>query len=265
MPDQQGDRSPVNIHLLVNFTKQELVDRYAGSVLGAVWTFIYPLVNILIFTLIFSKLMGARLPGSSSVYSYSIYLIPGIISWNAFANTVVRSSNVFIDRAAIISKVRIFLPYLPLYIVLSESVIFLITLALFIIFLLLTGTPLYPTVVLLPFIYALQQIFAYSLGFFLAILNVFVRDIKEFTGILMQTWFWLTPIVYAPDILSDSVKALLVFNPAYIFIQAYHDIFVFNNMPNLYALAGLTIVVHIFLIFVYLVFKKLEKDIRDFI
>jgi lipopolysaccharide transport system permease protein len=255
----------VNINLLINFTKQELVDRYAGSVLGAVWTFIFPLVNILIFTLIFSKLMGARLPGASSAFSYSIYLIPGIISWNAFANTVMRSSNVFIEKGPIISKVRIFLPYLPLYIVLSESVIFLISLVFFIVFLILTGTPIAKAIVLLPFIYALQQIFAYTLGLFLAILNVFVRDVKEFTSILLQTWFWLTPIVYAPDILSDSVRTLLAFNPAYMFIEAYHDIFVFNKIPNLQTLAGLTIVVHVFLMLVYLIFRKLEKDIRDFI
>jgi len=255
----------VNLTLLANFAKQDLVDRYAGSLLGAGWTLIWPLVNILIFTLIFSGLMSARLPGVSSPYSYSIYLISGLIAWLAFANTVIRSTSVFADKSAIITKIRIQLPHLPLYIVLSESMTYVISLVLFIGFLLLTGTPLAKTIILVPFVFLLQQIFAYALGFFFAIFNVFSKDAKEFVGVLFQVWFWLTPIVYVDVILPETVQKLLVYNPAYAFIKAYHDIFVFGVLPDTQRLIYLALFTHVLLMLVYVFFKKLEKDIRDFI
>jgi len=84
--------------LTLELAKRDLTERYSGATLGAIWNFIYPLVSIVIYVVIFSSIMGARLPGSSSVYSYSIYLVAGIIPWTAFANTISRMSSVYLDK-----------------------------------------------------------------------------------------------------------------------------------------------------------------------
>jgi len=255
----------MDFNLIKEFTKRDFTERFSGSVLGLLWSFIWPLVNICIYIIIFSKIMGAKLPGMSSTYSYSIYLVSGLVPWIAFSNTVSRASTVFVDKKYIITKVRISLPSLPLYIVMSESITFLITLIIFIVFLIFSGNQLNTTIVLLPFVYLLQQIFAYSLGFFCAILNVFIRDIKEMIGVIIQLWFWFTPIVYVIDILPELVKDYFVFNPACLFIGAYHDIFVFGHAPNFNHLIILTLLSHMILAFAYVMYKKLEKDIRDFV
>ena len=255
----------MNLSLLIELTKRDFTERYSGSVLGVFWTFIWPLVNIFVYTVIFSQVMGARLQGASSTYSYGIYLIAGILPWTAFANTVSRSATIFADKKGIISKINVSLPSLPLYIVMSESITFLITLFIYMVFLLMTGTPLRITLVFLPVIYLVQQIFAFSLGFFITIFHVFIRDLKEITGIVLQIWFWFTPIVYVYDILPALAKKLVVFNPAFLFIKAYQDVFVLNHVPDFINLMRLSIMAHLLLLAGYVIFKKLERDIRDFL
>ncbi len=255
----------MNISLLIELTKRDFTERYSGSVLGVFWSFLWPLVNIFVYTVIFSQVMGARLQNSSSSYGYGIYLVAGILPWTAFVNTVSRSATVFVDKKSVISKINISLPSLPLYIVMSESITFLITLFIYISFLVMTGTPLKKTLIFLPAIYLVQQIFAFSLGFLIAIFHVFIRDLKEITGIVLQIWFWFTPIVYVYDILPEFAKKMVAYNPAFYFVKSYQDIFVLNQTPNFIHLLQLTILSHAVLLASYLIFKKLEKDIRDFI
>jgi lipopolysaccharide transport system permease protein len=209
--------------------------------------------------------MGARLPGSSSTFSYGIYLIAGIVPWTAFSNTVSRSATVFLEKKGIISGIKISLAYLPFYIVLSETVIFLITFFVYVMLLVFKGHPIHGQFVLIPFLYLVQQIFAYGLGLFIGVFNVFIRDLKEVTNILLQIWFWFTPIVYVVDILPDFTKKWFQYNPAYLFIKAYQDILVFGVSPNYHSLMTITIIGHGFLALSYVCYKKLEKDIRDFI
>lgn len=255
----------MNISLLLEFTKRDFTERYAGSVLGVLWTFIWPLVNIFIYTVIFSKIMGARLPGMSLTYSYGIYLVAGIVPWAAFSSTVLRSASVFADKKHIISKIKIKLPFLPFYIALSETIVFVITLTIYLAVLLLLRHPLTASLIFIPFIYMVQQIFAYALGFLVAIFYVFLRDLREIIGIVIQLWFWFTPIVYVFDILPDTAKRFFVYNPAFLFIGAYQEVFVFGRMPNFYHLMYITIIGHGVLLLAYICYKKLEKDIRDFL
>ncbi len=116
----------MKLRLLIEFTKRDFTERYSGSILGVGWSFISPLVNIMIYTLIFSKIMSARMPGVEGEYSYSIYLVSGLIPWLAFANTVSRSSTVYLDKKHIISKVNLSLFRLPMFIVISETITFII-------------------------------------------------------------------------------------------------------------------------------------------
>jgi lipopolysaccharide transport system permease protein len=255
----------MNFSLVIELTKRDFIERYSGSALGFIWSFIYPLINILIYMIIFGNLMGARLPGMSSVWGYGIYLIAGLIPWTAFANTVTRSSTVFLDKKHIISKIRVDLPTLPLFIVLSETITFCVTFVIFLGILFFTGFVFTPLLLLIPLIYIIQQVFAYALGFFLALLVVFLRDLKEVVAIVFQIWFWFTPIVYVFDILPALAQQILIWNPMIAVILGYHDIFVFQRIPSFFILSIVLIVSILLIVLDYVIFKNLEKDIRDFI
>jgi len=255
----------MNINLLVELTKRDFTERYSGSVLGVVWGFISPLVNILIYTLIFSKIMSARLPGVEGGYSYSIYLVSGLIPWLAFSNTILRSSTVFLDKKHIISKINLSLFRLPLFIVISEAITFLITMSIFMVFLIITANKLSWVMLILPFIYLAQQLLAFSIGFMIAQLTVFIRDLKELTAIVMQIWFWFTPIVYVINIVPDSLSRLLIYNPVYYFTQVWQNVFVYQQIPDLKGVIIITAIAHALLILAFLMYRVLEKDIRDFL
>ena len=92
----------------------------------------------------------------------------------------------------------------------SESVTFVVTLAIFLVIILITGIPLSWYLVLIPLVYIIQQVFAYALGFFLAMFVVFLRDLKEVVAIGFQIWFWFTPIVYGFDILPPLAQKVLI-------------------------------------------------------
>ncbi len=257
--------STLNLSFIIEITKRDFAERFAGSVLGSLWAIIWPIVNLFIYLIIFGKIMGARLPGTSDMNAYGIYLAAGLIPWLSFAGTISRSTSVFIDKKHIITKINTSLPSLLLHINLSETITYLISMVVFFIILAFQGHHFHKSLILLPFLYYLQQILAFGLGLFAAVLNVFIRDVREITGVILQLWFWFTPIVYIVDILPEFVKKLLVYNPAYIIIQSYQKIFVFDAYPPFKALIILTVITHFLFFFSYMLFRYLEKDIRDFL
>jgi len=258
----------MNLSLILNFTRQDLIDRYSGSVLGGAWSFIMPLVNIIVFVLIFSNIMGAKLEAFGAEftqYGYSIYLVSGVLAWNAFAAVLGRTTNIFKDKAGLIGKVNISLTVLPIYVILSESVIFIISMLFFIFFLTLIGFPLSWHWLILPFLYLLQVLFAYSLGFIFATLSVFIRDIREFVNVILQLWFWFTPIVYIIHILPDKLQILFQLNPMFQLMNAYRSIIIYHRLPEFNGIIVLFIISIILLVLSQYIFKKLESDVRDFI
>jgi lipopolysaccharide transport system permease protein len=255
----------LNISLVIELTKRDFSERFAGSILGSIWALIWPLVNLFVYIIIFGKLMGGRLPGKSEFYSYSLYLTVGLLPWTAFSNSISRSTSVFLDKKHLISKIRLSLPSLLIYIILSETITFVISMLLFFIFLFFSGYAFHTGIMLVPFIYYLQQLFAFGFGLLAATMTVFIRDLREVVGIFLQLWFWFTPIVYVSDILPDTIKKIIVYNPAYIIIDAYRCIFVYNEAPAFVSLIVLTVITHIIILIAYMAFRSLEKDVRDFL
>lgn len=251
--------------LLLQFTRQDLVDRYAGSLLGGLWTFIQPLMNMLVFILVFSRIMAARLPEVAGSHSYSIYLISGLLGWIAFSSTLMRTTTVFLDQAHIIKKVRVSLWSFPLSIVLSDTIVFAISFGFFFAFLLLVDHPVGASALWVPLIFALQQAFAYTLGLILAALSVFFRDIKESVTVLLQLWFWLTPIVYVASIVPEEMQSLLLFNPMFAVVDAYHAALLFGRTPDLAALLIPACLALLLGLLGAWMLRCLESDIRDLI
>ncbi len=254
-------------YLILNLTRQDFTDRYAGSIFGTLWAFLHPLALISIYLVVFSKIMGSRLPGTSSVENFSVYLVCGLLPWIAFANTIVRTTSVFQDKKHIISKIKLNLVFLSSYIVLSEAITFLISFVIFLIYYLFFLNLEINLVqfLFLTLIFFLQQVLAFALGLIFSVLNVFFRDIKEFVVIFINFWFWLTPIVWVPSIAPQWLIDLQAsFNPAFWFISGYRQLFVYSDIidaEHLWQLIFFTIVIFIFSL---ITLRFLEKDIRDF-
>jgi lipopolysaccharide transport system permease protein len=254
-----------NKRFILELVRRDFEERFAGSVLGNLWSFIVPLVNILIYTIIFSNIMSARLPAIGGKFAYSIYLIAALLPWMSFSTTVMRSTTVLLDKKNLISKINIALPSMPLYISLSETVNLFISITIFSVFLFFFGHGFSEYILLIPFIFMLQQIMAYTIGLTLGIITVFIRDLKEVVGIAMQVWFWFTPIVYVKDILPQWLKKIIVFNPFYHLADSYQKIFLWKELPDVQNLIILTTITFSLLFLSYFLFVKLESDVKDFL
>ena len=250
---------------ILSTVKRELQSKYRNSLLGAAWTFINPLCMILVYTFVFSKVMQAKLPGASdySPFHYSIYLCSGIFTWGLFAEIITRSVSIFMDNSTLLKKVAFPRICLPVIITLSSTLNFFIVLAIFTIFILIIGNfPGLAYVGILPLLLILIS-FASGLGITLGVLNVFFRDIGQFTSILLQFWFWLTPIVYSADILPSSAKLVVTLNPIAPLIAGFQDIFVARVPPNPYTLIYPVVVSSLLCLTALILFRTHSADIVD--
>lgn len=243
--------------------KREFQLKYRNSILGAAWTVIQPLSMIIVYTVIFSQIMRAKLPGIESVFGYSIYLCAGIITWGLFAEIVNRSQNVFIENANLLKKLNFPRLCLPVTLVMSAIVNFLIVFTLFIIFLIVTNTfPGFALLFMLP-VLIIQIAFATGLGIVIGVLNVFFRDVGQLFSVVLQFWFWLTPIIYPIDILPASIQYYMQFNPMYPIMTAYQQIVVYGAMPNWYSLIPILILAMLLSFWGMRLFRKHGGDMVD--
>jgi len=217
--------------------KREFQSKYRNSLFGAAWTILNPLAMIVVYTVIFSQVMRAKLPGVESTFGYSIYLCAGILTWGLFAEITTRSQNIFLENANLLKKLSFPRLCLPVTVVINAIVNFAIVFGLFTGFLLLTGNfPGFAYLALVPII-ALLVLFAIGLGVLLGVLNVFFRDVGQFFGIFVTFWFWLTPIVYPITILPESGQHLMGYNPMTPVLGAVQGILVQGAWPNWTSLA----------------------------
>lgn len=248
---------------ILGSVKREFQSKYRNSMLGAAWTIINPLAMILVYTLIFSQVMRAKLPGVQNAFAYSIYLCSGILTWGLFAEIVSRGQNVFLENANMLKKMHFPRICLPIIVICSALINFAIIFGLFIIFLLLTGSfPGLPFLAFFPLLLVLV-LFSIGLGVTLGVLNVFFSDVGQFFGIFLTFWFWLTPIVYPASILPENIKSLTAVNPMYGLMEGFHSILVNAQWPCLQALWPSTMLAVLFCVIGFYLFRKLSGEMVD--
>lgn len=243
--------------------KREFQSRYRNSLLGAAWTVLNPLAMIVVYTVIFSQVMRSRLPGVDNHFAYSIYLCAGVLTWGLFAEIVGRAQNVFIEHANLMKKLSFPRICLPVIVVLNAVSNFAIIFSLFVIFLLLSQSfPGIGFVALFP-VLAIQIAFSIGLGITVGVLNVFFRDVGQFFGVLLQFWFWLTPIVYPASILPEGVQRYLHLNPMTPLVTAYQDILVHGQWPQWESLVGPAVLALVFCLLAMRMFRKRVGELVD--
>jgi lipopolysaccharide transport system permease protein len=222
--------------------QREFQSRYRNSLFGAAWTVLNPLAMIVVYTVIFSSVMGSRMPGNPGGFAYSIYLCAGVLTWGLFAEITSRAQSVFLEHANLIKKLSFPRICLPIIVVLNALVNFGIIFGLFTAFLVAVGQfPGWVFFALLP-VLAVQVLFAIGLGMILGVLNVFFRDVGQFFTILLQFWFWFTPVVYVSGALPPAVQQLLRFNPMYAVVRAHQGIVLDGQAPHWASLLPVTLI-----------------------
>lgn len=254
--------------LILLFVRQALTESSRGSSLGVLWLLFEPLAFIMIFTLVFSKVMSARLVGFDNPFAYSIYLVAGLLSWNLFSGTLIRLVDVYRSKGHYIRKVPMPLHVLPLFAPLTELIIFSIAFGLYFLFLLGIGHLPGAGWWVVPIALMVLLGFAAALGSLLGVLNVFLPDVKQTVMILLQFGFWMTPIVYTPDILPQWARPLLWLNLPYLAIEPIQQVLLRQQAPAPTAFLGLAVLALVAFLLWHAarrLLRRLERDIRDLV
>jgi len=243
--------------------KREFQSKYTNAMLGAVWSVLSPLAMILVYTVIFSEVMRAKLPGNDSSAAYSIYLCAGILTWGLFAEIVARGQGMFLDQANLLKKISFPRICLPVIVVLNSLVNFGIIFGLFTAFLLVSGH--FPGAVFFAIVPVLivQVLLAIGLAMIVGVLNVFFRDVGQFVTIAVQFWFWLTPIVYPASILPAQFRPVLDYNPMAPIIQSYQTILVQGELPHWERLWPVTLLALVLCVLGMRLFRKRAGEMVD--
>lgn len=218
---------------VVSSIANEFRTRLSRSRLGTAWIVLQPLAMVLIFATVLSEVLAAKLPGIDDKHAYAAYLLAGMACWSLFADILQRCSNVFIENGTLLKKIQFPRSALPL-ITVGAALVANVTLLLVIVVLLpLLGFGLSLHVAWLPLLVAITIALATGIGVFLGVLNVFVRDVGQVLQVMLQFWFWVTPIVYPITVVPESLRTVLFLNPVTPLVDAYHSVLVYGRAPGI--------------------------------
>ncbi|MDP4028805.1 MAG: ABC transporter permease [Gallionella sp.] len=237
--------------------------RIARSKLGGAWMILHPLAQVLMYALVLSAVLSAKLPGIDNRFAYAIYLCAGILAWSLFSEIVSRCLTLFIDNGNLMKKVafpKISLPLIVTGSVLVNNALLLVSIVF--IFALLGHYP-GADVLWLPLLFVITIMLALGMGLVLGVLNVFMRDIGQVVPVVLQFAFWFTPIVYSSGMIPENYRGWLAFNPMYHVATAYQNVLVYNRAPEWKGLLMVAVLGMVLLGFSLLLFRRASAEMVD--
>ena len=242
---------------------RELKARYRGSVLGFLWSFVNPLLLLLIYNFVFTKVMpGAR---GDELEPYALFLFCALLPWTWFSSSLLESANVLIAGGNLIRKVMFPAEVLPIVTVLAGLVHYCLGLVVLAAFFVYYGHPVVATnLVWLPVVVAIQLALTLGLSLLIAALTVHFRDLRDLLQNLLTLWFFGTPIIYPLSRAPESARWLLNLNPFTHLAVSYQDVLFrpepFAGWRRLLVVGAGSVVV---LIVGYAVFDRLRDTLAE--
>jgi len=245
--------------LLKTSVKKDIGGKYKHSFLGVLWSFINPLLQILVYALIFPLVMK----NGGSYKDYTVFMVCGLIPWAYFTTVINRASFIMIENGNILKKVYFPRSILPLSLVTSETINFLVSCIIILAFIVIKGFGISKFILSLPLVLLIQYVLLLGIALIFSAVTVYMRDIQHFIGVVLQLLFYATPIVYSIDTIPENFRWILKWNPMTYIIEGYRAIFYNQTIPDLKSLGVLGIISIIILIVGYLLFNKLQKRFAE--
>lgn len=241
--------------MIYSLVHKELRGKYKGSVLGFVWSLLIPLFQLVIYTIVFSVFM------KSTVDKFYIFLFVALIPWLFFNSCISSGATAIIQQKNLVEKIYFPRLVLPIAYTISYFINMLLSFIIVFLALFISGIGIkFQVIWLLPIVMIIEFIMGMGGALLFSALTVFFRDLEYILNIVTMAWMYMTPILYPMDILDNSIRHILYFNPMTSVIIAYRDILYYQQLPELktllYAIAWGGIV----LIVGWTVFQKLQRN-----
>ncbi|MCB0168024.1 MAG: ABC transporter permease [Anaerolineae bacterium] len=254
--------------LIFQLTKREVLQRYKGSYLGVLWSFVTPLALLLVYTFAFSVILQARWQGDNTENGHLIFalnLFGGLIPFTVFTETLSSASALIIRNPNYVKKV-----VFPLEMLVMSKLGASIIDSLFGIVILLLGTVIILgaipwTIILLPIMYLPLIFLCLGLSWFFASLGVFVRDVGNFLNVVIRMLFFVTPIFYPLSSVPANIRVLLYLNPLTFIVNHFRRVILWGQMPDWGEFLVLTAITFVICLLGYIWFMKSKKTFADVI
>lgn len=254
--------------LIQNLVSRELKARYRGTVLGFLWSFFNPLLLMIIYTIVFGLIIGPRDPAfGGSPWLYALFLFCGVLPWTWFASSSIESANVLMIQGNLIKKILFPVEILPIVVVTSNFIHFLLGLPILLVFVPIMGKSFTPYILFLPVVILVQYVFSVGFAFLVSSLTVHFRDIKDILNNLLTFWFFTTPIIYpmtfGPIQGSRLLKLFLNLNPMTHIMMGYQNSVFFGEIIHWKKLGVTFIFALVLLVVGYTIFDKLRDSFPE--
>lgn len=243
--------------LLKTSVKKEVRSKYKNSFLGVVWSFLNPLLQIVVYAIIFSLIL------KNKQENYAIFLCCGIIPWTFFSSAINKSAFTIIENGNIIKKVYFPREIIPISVVVAEAINFLISTIIILGFVIIGGIGITKYLLFYPIILITQYVVIISIAFVVSSICVYFRDLQHFIGIILQLLFYATPIIYSQDNIPSEYQWILKINPMTYIINAYRDIFYYQKAFEILPLIILLFIGIVTSYVGYKIFYKLQKGFAE--
>lgn len=240
--------------MIFSLVRRDLKGRYKGSALGFLWTFINPLLQLGVYTLVFSVIMR------NGIKDYYLFLFVALIPWIFFSTSLAGGSSCIWAQKDMVKKIYFPREVLPISFVTSQFVNMLLSLIVIFVVLIVSGKGLNPIALLyLPVIMLVEYLMALSVAMLSSAITVYLRDVEYILGIITMAWQFLSPVMYSVEQVPKKMLPLFNLNPMTPVIVAYRDILYYGEAPKLETLIHAVVFGVVVLIIGIVVFGKLKR------
>ncbi len=240
-----------------NLVLKELRARYKGSILGFLWTFINPLMMLVVYSVVFSFVTRA------SIEHYPMFLFVGLLPWNYLQTSVMMGNSSIVNNSNLIKKIYFPRVILPLAVVVSNLINYILGLFILIPALFIFKIQLTTALIAFPVVLLVQTILVTALTLLVAAANVYFRDLEHISGVLMMAWFFLTPILFPLSIIPNEAKPYFALNIMAPVVEAYQAIFFYGHFPDFNNLGRMAALFICILFVSYALFQRLQKNFAE--
>ena len=240
--------------MIFSLVKKDLRGRYKGSVLGFMWTFINPLLQLVIYTIVFSFIMR------SGIMDFYMFLFVALVPWIFFSSCLTGGASVIVSNQDMVKK--IYFPRIVLPMSFATSCFVNMLFCFIVIFgvIIITGYGVnFIALLYLPLIMIIEYVLSLGITLIASACTVYLRDLEHILGLMSMMWMYLTPVVYPTDWVPEKYQSLYHLNPMVSIITAYREILYYKRVPRLDTLALAVFMGVIVVIIGYFVFEKLQK------
>lgn len=240
--------------MIFSLVKRDLKGRYKGSVLGFLWTFLNPLLQLAVYTMVFSVIMRA------GIKDYYLFLFVALIPWIFFSSSLTGGASCIMAQQDMVKKIYFPREVLPIAHVTSQFINMLLSFIVVFAVLIFAGYTMNPLAILcLPVIMIVEYILALGLTMIMSAVTVYLRDMEYILGIITMAWQFLTPVMYSIEQAPEEVQMIFQINPMTSVIVAYRDILYYGRVPELGTLLSAAVVGIVMLLVGWFVFDHLQK------